>query len=320
MTPLFWIAVALDAAAFVILLVLGLTQSGPSDGGREMSLIFGVLVPGIVVGGGALLFLKSESTIGRATGLLIVGGPGLFLAGARLRSASIDYQVRQNSNGSGYFSRSDLKRAGRAVVQLDVPALHVLKGRIEVNAEGRHRMTLMALAIAQAGGEPPPGTAEATSGTPLAVIRELLALGANPNVGLEAASKLPNITILTTLLDAGAKPDYSDDQGRVVFRWLGVMPLANFTALLDHGLDVNLLDEMGTPLVIALARNDRWDLVLRIIALGADPLRADGSGMHLADVVQSRVESTSDRPPEMKSDIARVKSQLVALKAYPATR
>ena len=34
-------------------------------------------------------------------------------------------------------------------------------------------------------------------------------------------------------------------------------------------------------------------------------------GSALGDVVQSRIESTTERPPEMKADIARVKSRLI---------
>ena len=90
-------------------------------------------------------------------------------------------------------------------------------------------------------------------------------------------------------------------------------PIANFTALLDHGLDGNLLDRSGTPLIIAAGRADRWDVVQLLIARGADPLRKDREGDTLADVVKSRMESTMDRPAEMKAEIARVKAQLTKL-------
>src|SRR4051812_12156217 len=98
-TPIFWAFVVLDAALLVILVVLGIVDPGGRDGGREMAMIFFVIVPAIVVGGGVLLFLKTESSVWRTVALLIVAGPGLFIGGARLRSAAIDYQVHQNSLG-----------------------------------------------------------------------------------------------------------------------------------------------------------------------------------------------------------------------------
>jgi hypothetical protein len=88
------------------------------------------------------------------------------------------------------------------------------------------------------------------------------------------------------------------------------MPLANAVALLDRGLDPNIEDKFGVPLIIAAAQQDRWNLVLILMDRGADPARTDRHGTRLADVVQSRVESTSDRPADMKADIARVQARL----------
>lgn len=93
MARLFWIVTALDAVLFVGLLVAGLTANGISDGGREMSLFFYVIVPAIVIGGAVLLFVKAESAAWRFVALLIVAGPGLLLATTRIRSAAIDYQI-----------------------------------------------------------------------------------------------------------------------------------------------------------------------------------------------------------------------------------
>src|SRR5437764_737397 len=122
MTPLFWVFVALDAALLAIVVVLGITSPATSDGGREMSLIFFVIVPAMIVGGAVLLFLRADSLLWRTVALVIVAGPGLVVAGARLRSALIDRQVRENAGGGGYFSGRDLKRAAAAVVRRDVTA------------------------------------------------------------------------------------------------------------------------------------------------------------------------------------------------------
>lgn len=317
MTPIFWAFVALDAALLAILIVLGITSPATPDGGQEMSLIFFVIVPATIVAGAVLLFLKVESSVWRMVALVIAAGPGLLLAGTRLRSAVIDYRVRQNAAGSGYFSGRDLKRAGAAVVQRDVAALAALDRSVDVNTKGKRGMTLMELAVTQAFESPASPSAGSTS---LDVVRALLARGADPNAGLEIATKLADSTILLALLDAGAKPGFATDQGPVAFQWLNVMPPANFTALLDHGLDVNLSDAFGTPLIIAAAQKDRWNFVLLLMDRGADASRVARNGTRLGDVVQSRVEPTSERPPEMKADIARVKARLAAEKPQPAPR
>lgn len=308
-TPTFWAFVALDGALFAILVVLSIVDPGHPDGGREMGLIFAVIIPAIVIGGAVLLFVKAESSASRVAALIIVAGPGLLIGGARLRSAAIDYQVHQNSTGRGYFSTRGLKRAGAAVVQRDVAALAALDRSVDVNTKGRHGVTLMELAVSQAFDS----TAWSSAGsTPLDVVRALLARGADPNAGLEIATKLPDTTILSALLGAGAKPGFTNDNGPVAFQWLNVMPPANFIALLDHGLDVNLNDAFGTPLIIAAAENDRWNFVLLLMDRGADASRIARNGTRLGDVVQSRIESTSERPPEMKGDIARVQARLTA--------
>jgi hypothetical protein len=312
-TPTFWAFVAIDSALFLILVVLGLATGGSHDGGREMSLIFFVIIPAIVIGGAVMLFLKTESSFWRVVALIIVAGPGLLIAGTRLRSAAIDYQVRQTSEGSGYFSGRDLKRAGAAVVQRDVATLAALDKRVDVNTKGRHGMTLMELAVSQAFDT----STRANGSTPLDVIRALLAKGADPNEGLQTATKLPDTTVLVTLLNAGAKPGFATDQGPVALQWLNVMPLANFVSLLDHGMDVNLSDASGTPLIVAAAESDRWNFVLLLMDRGAD---TSGPAVRLGELVQSRIESTSERPAEMKADIARAKTRLAASRPQPTGR
>jgi len=313
LTPIFWAAVALDLALFLILVVLGVAGGGGRDGGREMSLIFFVIIPAIIIGGAVLLFLNTESSFWRVVALIIVVGPGLIIAGTRLRSASIDYQVHQNSLGRGYFSGRDLKRAGAAVVQRDVATLGSLDKRVDVNTKGRHGMTLMELAVSQAFDT----SARANGSTPLDVIRALLAKGADPNEGLETATTLPDTIVLATLLDAGAKPGFATDRDPIAFRWLNVMPPANFVALLDHGMDVNLSDASGKPLIVAAAESDRWNFVLLLMDRGAD---ASAPAQRLADLVQSRLESESKRPAEMKADIARVKTRLAASRPQATPR
>ncbi len=100
MNKIFWAIVAVDAALFVALLVAGLTARAHPDGGREMGLIFGVILPGIFVAVAVLLYLLPKSLSLRLIALAMVAAPLLLIAGARLRSAWIEYQVRHNSAGT----------------------------------------------------------------------------------------------------------------------------------------------------------------------------------------------------------------------------
>jgi len=307
MTPLFWIAIAIDAVLLVIVLVLSLSRGDAPGGGREMAVFFSIVVPAIVVAGGAALFLLSESKAKRAVALFMVAAPGLFVATTRLRSAVIDAQVQRNAEGRGYFADPKLQRAGVAVIRRDVQALEAIENPINYNAKGTEGMTLMDLAVSQADGAPAGSPVIESS---LEVVRALLARGADPNAGLATATKLLDATILTALLDAGAQPGFSDGHGPVVFTWLNVMPIGNLIVLLDHRLDTNLTDGIGTPLIVAAAQQDRWECVLLLMDRGADPARADRRGTRLGDVVQSRMESSTSRSGEMKADIARVKTRL----------
>jgi hypothetical protein len=307
MTPLFWIAIVCDAVLLVILLVLTMSGSDQPEGGRGMVVFFSIIVPAVIVSAGALLFLKSRSPALRAVALLVVAGPGLLVAATRLRSAVIDSHVRRNAEGSGYFSGREMQQAGAAVVGGDVVALRAVGKSVDINARGTDGVTLMELAVTRADGSMVDASA---AGATLDVVRELMALGADPNAGLKVATKLPDITILSTLLDAGAKPGFADEHGPVVFSWLNVMPFAGATVLLDHHLDPNITDASGVPFIVAAAQQDRWNIVLLLMDRGADPLRADPHGTRLADVVQSRIESTSARPPEMMLDITKVKLRL----------
>jgi len=97
MQKFFWALVAVDAGLFLYLLVATLKQRGPADGGREMALFFGVLLPGALAALAVVLYVLSSSTTWRLVALLIVAAPLLFIAAVRARSAYIDFAVRQDS-------------------------------------------------------------------------------------------------------------------------------------------------------------------------------------------------------------------------------
>ncbi|MFB3920710.1 MAG: hypothetical protein ACE145_03265 [Terriglobia bacterium] len=104
MQKLFWTLVTVDGALFLYLLISTLRQRSPADGGREMALFFGVLVPGAIVGLGVLVYALASSTSWRVIGLIIVAAPLVLLAVVRLRSAYIDYTIRHGAVGGDISS------------------------------------------------------------------------------------------------------------------------------------------------------------------------------------------------------------------------
>jgi hypothetical protein len=165
---------------------------------------------------------------------------------------------------------------------------------------------LLKLAVAQAFDT----TSRPDRPAPIAVIEALLALGADANQGIEEATRHPDPAILSTLLAHGGNANTAGDRGPVVFEWLGVMPLANFLVLADHGLDLNVLDSSGTPLLVQLGRADRWDLAAVMLERGATAALGDREGMTLADVVQQRLTSDRFASGEPREALLKVKALL----------
>lgn len=307
MNRLFWVLVALDAVLFLILLAATLVQPRSPDGGREMSLIFSVLLPGGVIGVAVLIYLYAGSPGWRWLSLFIVAGPGLLLGGVRVRSAWIDHLVRQNALGRGYFGGSALKRMGAAVVRRDTAALLALAPEVDVNHEGKGGMTLLRLAVDQAFES---GGADSSIPSALPVVRTLIGLGARPEQGLEVATKLADPEYLRVLLEAGANPGHRTSEGPVIFAWLGVMPVTNLRVLADHGLDLNLTDRYGAPLLVAAAEQDRWDLIELLLDRGADPGRRDRHGRAVGDVVLDRITSATSYGRPAPPGLERIRARL----------
>jgi ankyrin repeat protein len=142
------------------------------------------------------------------------------------------------------------------------------------------------------------------------VIRTLLQLGAKPGPGLEVAIKLESSEILRALLDGGADPNLGAPEDPVVFRWLAVVPLANLQLLTERGLDLDVRDREGTPLVVSAAEQARWDLLLWLLEKGADGGRTDKAGRTAATLVAGRIEVAVRSGGEAPAALLRVKAVL----------
>lgn len=309
MNPIFWSIVALDVALFVGLFVSMLVQRGGSEnGGREMGIAFFVIAPLLLIGVAVLLYVLSSSTVWKVISLVIVAGPGLMIAGGQIRGAYIDYVVRQNALGRGYFSSAAMKSMGSAVVQADLTTLQRLGPTVDVNAVGERGVTLIGMATDQAFDAPD----EKRTRRRLAVIETLLRLGAKPGPAMSTALKVKDPAVLTALLNAGADPNGLTEQGgALVFEWLATMPVENLRLLIQHGLNVNVVQHR-TPLPVEVTLQRRWDLLLLLAQSGADLTKPRDDGRNVADELSIRVEEAKSEGREPPPDLLRVRELLSA--------
>jgi hypothetical protein len=309
MNPIFWSVVVLDVALFLGLLISMLVQRGGSEnGGREMGIAFFVIAPLLLIGVAVLLYVLTRSSVWKILALIIVAGPGLFIAGGRIRGAYIDYVVRQNTLGRGYFSTAAMKAMGAAVVEADLATLQRLGPTVDVNEVGERGKTLIGMAADQAFDAPD----EKRARRRLAVIEALLRLGAKPGPAMSLALKVKDPAVLTALLNAGADPNGLTEQGApLVFEWLSTMPVENLRLLIQRGLNVNVV-QYRTPLPVEVTLQRRWDLLLLLAQSGADLTRPRDDGRNVAGELAIRVEEAKSEGREPPPDLLRVRELLGA--------
>ena len=309
MKPLFWSVVVLDAVLFLGLLIATLTQrAGVHDGGREMGIFFFILVPAVIIGSAVLLYVFTSALAWKILALLIVAGPGLFIAGGQIRSAYIGHLVRQHTAGRGFFATPALDEMGAAVVSADIATIRRLGPTVDVNAVGERGKTLIGMATTLASEAPD----EADSRRRRAVVEALVRLGAKPGPAMSEALKVKDPAILEMLLQAGGNPNALTDQGSpIVFEWLSIMPAANLSQLIDKGLDVDVV-QYETPLAVEVTLKRRFDLLLLLARSGADLTRPRSDGRNVADELKVRVEEAKAEGVAASPDLLRVQELLGA--------
>lgn len=305
MNFIFWSVVAIDAVLFTgIVVSLGLQGGANSSGGREMGIAFFGVLPLLILGIAVLLFVYSQATFWKVLALIIIAGPGLFLAGSQIRNLYIDYQIGQNARGRSYFEGKAGKAMGEAVVNGDLVAIERLAREVDVNAVGKRQVTLISLAAERMSEADTPERANQQ----LEVIRTLLKLGARPDPALATAVKVKDPAVLQALLEAGAKPNQGASEDRpLVFDWLAVMPLENLRLLIAHGLDVNA-QERGIPLAFAMANHQRWDLLLLAAQHGADLAVQREDGRSGGSEVMRRIEEARASGQEPAPELSRLQA------------
>jgi ankyrin repeat protein len=263
---------------FLYLLVGTLGPRGGDSGGREMELMFSVILPGMVLAVAVVVFIFAKSQVARVSALVIVAGPGLLLSAARIRSAYIDHLVAENSSGRGYFSGTANRELASAIVANDLARVQRTAPKVDVNASGKDGMTMLQLAVEhQFDSE----SQNQNNASELPIVRELIARGAKPNPGMETATKIKDPEILRVLLEAGGDPNLTVAGSPLPFAWLNVLPAANLRLLLEHGGNPNAIDGGGSPLIVSAAVQQNWDCVAVLMEHGADVGAKDKQGATL---------------------------------------
>lgn len=226
---LFWSFAALDLAVIGLWFVLGLAAAGPSKTSPFAVALALLVVPGALLAGAILLFVRTESTGWRLLALLAVSGPALALGVSTL------------------------------VARLTVPGANA----------GMWGSTPLTRALSDLEKDP----------NQLAVVRQLLAEGADPN---QAGEELPLVLAiyavrhvglepLRMLLDAGANPNAKTQWGEPAFFAVlgGGNSVAELQLLLDRGADPKTLNRSGHSGLWQAAATSNWAAALVLAKLGA---------------------------------------------------
>lgn len=273
LTALFWTLLALDLLALGVMTLLALAAAGPSRTSPLAVLGFmaSLALPLLLAAG---LWLRFRSPGWRTAALLLVAAPGLLLLAGRAWS---DWTLRGYTDASGKMRwfrdpagqdlEAAIERGDAAKVKQAAP-----QALPAAAAGGRAGMTPLLLALRQLERQPP--------GADPAVLRELLAAGADPNapgqqLPLEAAiaaSRRLGLLPVKLLLEAGAQPDRRNEFGTPAW-FLGAaasIDPAVLELLLAHGADLQARDGRGGNAVVTAVLTRNWPAARLLVERGAE--------------------------------------------------
>jgi hypothetical protein len=290
LNKIFWTVAALEAAFFVVAFVITLNENGHSDGGKEMSLFFLIILPFVALGVVSLIYWKTNSPTLHVILLIATTVPAVLLA--RQWITNIVYE-RQFASGRYYFSDPALQKFAAAIHNLDAKQVRDLAGRVDINAVGEGNITPLTFAVQNAANA---DIKAQPMGGHLEMISALLSLGAKPTPALEHACAMPHSDVLRMLLEAGADPNTVLNRGDlkepVFYTCLrSSNPTENLQLLSQKGVSFDAPSYDGKTAIWAASIYSRWDTALFLLDHGAslDAIAPDGK------TVRSHVQEEADR-------------------------
>jgi hypothetical protein len=291
---LFWLLVAGDALALLLLFLLGLAAA-PSSRTSPLAVAWSMLlVPVAVLALAIFLFHRVNTPLARGAGMVLVALPLLIVLGMRSYSAVRIAAATEENGTFRYFRAGPARAILDAIDRNDAAAVTRLAPQVDLNARGLANMTLLMYAIRRLEEKP----------HELDPLRALLAAGADPN---RVADELPLMVAIqlsreagtepvAMLLAAGANPNTPDQFGSpVYFMAVGItVPVEVLRLLLDHGADLTVRDRGGRSVAFAAATTSNWHAVLLLLQRGVTYEGRSINGESFVEMVASHIRVFGD--------------------------
>ena len=297
MTLLFWSCVAIDVGVVLVFFTLGLAAAGSARTSAAQVVLYLLVLPAIPLVGSVWVFVRSRSVAWRTVAFVLVALPIMTTVAA---TAWADATRRAYSDASGeltFFRPGTERDLVNAIRANDTLAVARALRTANVNAVGLDRMTPLVVAMRQ--------LRKAT--TDVAVVRLLLAAGADPNTGtafeypLEMALQVTSrvgMAPVSVLLEAGANPSLKNGSGTpIFFASVGAgAPLDALRLLLAHGADLRATTRAGETVLIYAATAPNWRAAHLLLTAGADwTLGRSGRGLTFRELVDEAVRRGDER-------------------------
>jgi hypothetical protein len=261
---LFWGIAAVETAFFVVAFVMTANEGGHNDGGKGMALVFQIGLPFLLLAIVSLIYWRTSSPVLHAILLIVLVVPIVLLAGQWMRGPLMDRDI---AVGGFIYKDSKMKSLVAAVSKMDETNVRRLAPEVDVNAVGELGMTPLKFAIEKVDSAAPEQVAARMD-----MIRVLLSVGAKPDSALPTACGARHDEITQVLLEAGANPNYKDDEGTPAFFFCGAGKPGSLTGLgffADKGADFNAVNAQGESALIYAATFSQWEKMLFLLDHGA---------------------------------------------------